>query len=319
MFKQRSWVGYVSRGPVLSAFELQNRIHECSEWTCSNQPLNIPILSADQRIWCKSQLYTTPERQTVPCARYSFRHAPDNVYVTQLEGSDQVFCRWHAELTFVIPFDNPTTRMDSHTTLLFLDQLRAQDKDKARTALFKLGVIRKEDAPVLPGQVSIARLRTILTGLCACFRLRKRYKGFRYLGTCKIFCTMETCPHELYARFLDYDSEVTMACLSEWNQVQDPESIVAESAQPSAPLGSLREHIPESASCDSVVYAAVLNGAWQSESRETSGSNINKKKSCNYSFKISYRQRVEILSTLKDSKSPKEHMSAEPCRKPSVT
>ena len=44
---------------------------------------------------------------------------------------------------------------------------------------------------------------------------------------------METCCHELYARFVDYDSEVTMACLSEWNQMQDPESIVAESAQPS--------------------------------------------------------------------------------------
>ena len=106
---------------------------------------------------------------------------------------------------------------------------------------------------------------------------------------------METCPHELYARFVDYDSEVTMACLSEWNQVQDPELIWAESAQLSEPLGSLREYIPGSASCDRVVYAAVLNGAWQSESRETSGSNINKKKSCSCSFKLSYRQKEEIL------------------------
>ena len=134
--------------------------------------------------------------------------------------------------------------MDSQTALLFLDLLRAQDRDKAQTALLNLGVIRKEDAPVLPGQVSIARLRTILTGLCACFRLRKRYKGFRYLGTCKIFCTMGTCPHELYSRFLDCDSEVTTACLSEWNQVQEPESSVADGAQPIAPLRSLREHIP---------------------------------------------------------------------------
>ena len=36
--KQRSWVGYVSRGLGLSAFELQHRIHECSNWKCSNQP-----------------------------------------------------------------------------------------------------------------------------------------------------------------------------------------------------------------------------------------------------------------------------------------
>ena len=90
------------------------------------------------------------------------------MYVTQLERSDQVFCRRHVALTYVIPFDNQTARMDSHTSSWFLDQLRAQDKDKARTALFKLGVIRRGGAPVLPGQVSIARLWTIMTALGAC-------------------------------------------------------------------------------------------------------------------------------------------------------
>ena len=86
--------------------------------------------------------------------------------ITQLEGSAQVFCDWHTAVAYVIPFDSPTTRMDSQTALLFLDLLRAQDRDKARTALLKLGVIRKEYAPVLPGPG-----RRI--------RLRKRYKGLR--------------------------------------------------------------------------------------------------------------------------------------------
>ena len=86
--------------------------------------------------------------------------------ITQLEGSAQVFCGWHAAVAYVIPFDSPTTRMDSQTALLFLDLLRAQDRDKARTALLKLGVIQKEYAPVLPGPG-----RRI--------RLRKRYKGLR--------------------------------------------------------------------------------------------------------------------------------------------
>ena len=86
--------------------------------------------------------------------------------ITQLEGSAQVFCGWHAAVAYVIPFDSPTTRMDSQTALLFLDLLRAQDRDKARTALLKLGVIQKEYAPVLPGQE-----RRI--------RLRKRYKGLQ--------------------------------------------------------------------------------------------------------------------------------------------
>ena len=86
--------------------------------------------------------------------------------ITQLEGSAQVFCGWHAAVAYVIPFDSPTTRMDSQTALLFLDLLRAQDRDKARTALLKLGVIQKEYAPVLPGPE-----RRI--------RLRKRYKGLQ--------------------------------------------------------------------------------------------------------------------------------------------
>ena len=107
--------------------------------------------------------------------------------------------------------------MDTQTALFFLDLLNAQDRDRAQTALLKLGVMREEDAPILTGQVSIARVRTILTGLSACFRLHKKYKGFRYLRTCKIISTMGTCPHELYANFLDCDSEVTTAYLFEWN------------------------------------------------------------------------------------------------------
>ena len=152
-------------------------------------------------------------RQTVPSAKYFFRHAPNNVYITELEGSAQDFCGWQAAVAYVIPFDCPATRMDSETAVLFLDLLRAKDRDRVQAALLRLGLIRKEDDPVLPGELSLARLRTVLTGICACFRLRKRYKGFRYLGTCKIFCTMGTCPHELYSRFLDFDSEVTTACL----------------------------------------------------------------------------------------------------------
>ena len=124
------------------------------------------MLSGDQRIWCKSQSYATPERQSVPSAKYFIRHAPDNVYITKLEGSAQDFCGWQAAVAYVIPFDCPTTRMDSQTALLFLELLRAQDRDKARTALLKLGVIQKEYAPVLPGPG-----RRI--------RLRKRYKGLR--------------------------------------------------------------------------------------------------------------------------------------------
>ena len=145
------------------------------------------MLSGDQRIWCKSPLYTTPERQSVPSAKYFFRHAPDNVYITQLDGSAQVFCGWHAAVAYVIPFDSPTTSMDAQTALLFLDLLRAQDRDKAQTALMKLGVIREEDAPVLPGQVSIARQRTILTRLCAVSDCAENTKVFSIWEPARFF------------------------------------------------------------------------------------------------------------------------------------
>ena len=51
---------------------------------------------------------------------------------------------------------------------------------------------------------------------------------------------MGTCPHELCARFLDGDKDVSMACLSEWTQAQEPESICAADVQ----LCAEREHVP---------------------------------------------------------------------------
>ena len=42
---------------------------------------------------------------------------------------------------------------------------------------------------------------------------------------------MGTCPHELCARFLDGDKDVSMACLSEWTQAQEPESMFAADVQ----------------------------------------------------------------------------------------
>ena len=84
--------------------------------------------------------------------------------------------------------------MDTQTALFFLDLLNAQNRDRAQTALLKLGVMRQEDAQIFAGQVSIARVRTILTRLSACFRLHKKYKGLQYLRT---ISTMGTYPHEL--------------------------------------------------------------------------------------------------------------------------
>ena len=147
---------------------------------------------------------------------------------------------WQAAAAYVLPFDSPTTRMDSESAERFLDLLRAKDRDTLRTASSRLGLIRHDDAPVLPGEMSIARLRNVLSGFCGCFRLRKPDKGFRYLGTCRIFCRMGTCPHELCARFLDGDKDVSMACLSEWTQAQEPESICAADVQ----LRAEREHVP---------------------------------------------------------------------------
>ena len=92
------------------------------------------MLNGDQRIWCNSQLYMSPGRQTVPSAKYFFRHAPNNVYITELEGSAQDFCGWQAAVAYVIPFDCPATRMDSQTAVLFLDLLRAKDRDRAQAA-----------------------------------------------------------------------------------------------------------------------------------------------------------------------------------------
>ena len=174
--------------------------------------------------------------------------------------------------------------MDFHTSSWFLNQLPALDKHKARTVLFKLGVIRRVGAPVYPGQVSIARLWTIMAAFGVCVRLRKRYTGVGFWEPARLFCTMETCCHALYALF-------TLACLSEWNQVQESESFFFAERTLELFSGTHSWTCVLRQSCN----ASVPNGAWQSESRETSGSNINKKKSCSCSFKLSYRQKEEIL------------------------
>ena len=268
----------------------------------------MPMLSGDQRIWCKSQAYTTPERQSVPSAKYFFRHAPNNVYITQLEGSAQLFCGWHADVAYVIPFDSPTTRMDMQTAELFLDLLRAQDRAKAQTSLLKLGVMRKEDASFLPGQVSIARLRTILTGLCACFRLRKKYKGFWYLGTCKIFCTMGTCPHELYARFLDCDSEVTTACLSDWDLLQDSKFDGAPSVLRSAPLGSPREHVPAMPPAPSLYTLQFLKERAKARSEKRVEAMSTKRQQVAALLDSPTAKRKKIMSTLADCETPRNNL-----------
>ena len=165
------------------------------------------MLSGDQRILSEKPQYMSDSRQSVSSATYFFRHAPDTVYVTELRGSAQEICGWQSAVAYVFPFESPGTRMDSESAERFLNLLRAKDRDPLQTALLRMGLIRREDDPVLPRELSIARLPTLLTGFCACFRLRQEYKGFRYLGTCRIFCRRGTCPHELCARSLDGERE----------------------------------------------------------------------------------------------------------------
>ena len=200
----------------------------------------MPMLNGDHPVQTEKQHYMSDWQQKIPFAMYFWKHAPENVYSTELRGHAQEFPGWQATAAYLFAFDAPTTRMDSESAERFLALLRAKDRDALRAAASGLGLIRHDDEPVLRGEISIARLRNVLTGFCACFRLRKVYKGFKYLGTCRIFCRMGTCPHELCARFSDGDKTVSMACLSEWTQAQEPESINAADEQ----LRERRKHVP---------------------------------------------------------------------------
>jgi hypothetical protein len=198
------------------------------------------MASGGQRIQTERQQYMSEWQQVVPCAEQFFRHTPNNVFSKELLGDAQEFMGWHATAAYVFPFDTPTTRMDSESAERFLDLLRAKDRDALMMASARLGLIRSEEAPVLPGELSIARMRNVLTGFCACFKLRRTYKGFRWLGTCRIFCRMGSCPHELCARFLGGDADVSMACLSQWTHAEEPASIEAADVQ----LRAEKQHVP---------------------------------------------------------------------------
>ena len=70
--------------------------------------------------------------------------------------------------------------MDSESAERFLNLLRAKDRDPLQTALSRMGLIRREDDPVLPRELSIARLPTLPTGFCAFFDCARNTK---VLGT----------------------------------------------------------------------------------------------------------------------------------------
>ncbi len=108
LFKERGWIAYVARGPSDGEYHLQSSINGHSEWPCSTQPLNIHMLNGDQRIQTERQHYMSDWQQVVPSAKYFFRHTPNNVYVTELKGP-----------AYVLPFDSPTTRMDSQSASVY--------------------------------------------------------------------------------------------------------------------------------------------------------------------------------------------------------
>ena len=145
-------------------------------------------------------------------------------------------------------------------------------------------MIRRVGAPVYPGQVSIARLWTIMAAFGVCVGLRKRYTGLGIWDPARLFCTMETCCHALYALF-------TLACITEWNQVQESESFFFVERTLELFSGTQSWTCVLRQSCN----AFVPNGARQSESMETSGCNMIKKQSCLCSCKLSYCPIEEIL------------------------
>ena len=231
LFKERGWIASADRGSTPGVYHIQNRINGHSEWPPRTPGVNIPMLNGDQRIQIEKQQYLSDWQQVVPSAVIFFRYTPTNMYSTNLEGPDQQFCGWRAATAYVFPFDTPTTRMDSQSAERFLALLRARNIGALKTALSALGLRRQDDAEVLPGELSIERLAHAMSGFCACFKLCQKYKGFQYLGTCRIFCRMGTCPHELCARYLDADPELSLACLSDWTRAQTPESLSVADVQ----------------------------------------------------------------------------------------
>ena len=121
--------------------------------------------------------------------------------------------------------NTPTTRMDSRTAQRCLTLLRAREAGTLKTALSALSFLRQNDAQVLPGEISIERLSQVMCGLCASVKLCKQCKGFQYLETCIFFCRMGTCPHELCARYLQQDLDVSMASLTKWPHTRQPRSM----------------------------------------------------------------------------------------------
>ena len=138
--------------------------------------------------------------------------------------------------------------------------------------LSRSGWMPREEDPVLPGELSIVLLRTVLTGCRACFRLRKKYKAFGIWGSAG-------SPAGWGSGHMNY----LLASMTEmqncsWRGYQNGPR--RRSQHPSSSLMCSRSRccVPSGntflfAACCGDVHFAFLDGACQRESAESNGSN----------------------------------------------
>ena len=126
-----------------------------------------------------------------------------------------------------------------------------------------------------------------MSGLCACVKLCEQYKGFQYLRTCRFFCRMGTCPHELCARYLQQDPDVSMASLTKWPHTQQPKSVSTADVQLRAKQQSAFSQPP--AAAGSTLQTLMLRA--QTRMQKQVDKDSTKRKGCGYPSRISQKEK----------------------------
>ena len=104
---------------------------------------------------------------------------------------------------------------------------------------------------------------------------------------------MGTCPHELCARYLQQDPDVSMASLTKWPHTQQPKSVSTADVQLRAKQQSAFSQPP--AAAGSTLQTLMLRA--QTRMQKQVDKDSTKRKGCGYPSRISQKEKEEEYYT----------------------
>ena len=165
------------------------------------------LVSAD---WVRPGRDEQDVKLVLPPVWRFLEHLPSNFHGSAFAGALQI---WDVLRVYTFPATQAgmIVDVDAHEKMLLLFQ--ASTPEAFTEAGKRLNLFKQEKELDM---LSVPRLRTLLSELVLCFKLRRPYCGYSILCTCPYFCTHGSCAHHLLCRWFEKDGKVQLADISEF-------------------------------------------------------------------------------------------------------